>query len=286
MSCTKSYVGTIAGILAGSGQLDLTMQVKQYLPELCDSGFGGGTIQQLLDMSVGAKFDEDYANPHSDINIMDYAIGWRARPQGYAGPTTMLSALQNVQEMAFEHGARFDYRSPVSDVLGLVLERVSGRYLSELLRDLIWVPLGCEYSACITIDSNQQPLSNGGLCTSLRDFARFGQLVLNGGVHEGQQLIPAGWVQDCQAGDADSIRAWQASSYVNRVPGGVYRNQWWCRDRAAGVLMASGIHGQNLYVHPPSGTVVAKFSSQPEPRNDEVFGLQFALLAAIANSYL
>ena len=285
MSCTKSVVGTLTGVLLHSGKLSLDARVVDLLPALGDSAFAEGTVRQLLDMNVGTAFDENYADPDSQINQLDFAIGWRDRPRDYDGPMHLLAALNELDTLAFEHGHRFSYRSPVTDVLGLVLERASRLPLAELIRETLWAPLGCEWDACITVDDQLAPLANGGLCTTLRDFARFGQLVLDRGQHLGEALIPADWIDDCRHGDAHSIGAWQISDYADRAPAGNYRNQWWCRNVHEGVLMASGIHGQNLYIDPVSRTVIAKFSSQPEPRNDAVFNLQFALLEAIARAY-
>ena len=282
MSCTKSYVGVMVGIRAHGGAIDLDAAIEDYLPELGETGFAGGTIQQHLDMNVGTKFVEDYTDPNADINNMDFAVGWRPAPTGYDGPDTLQSLLASISERAYSHDERFDYRSPITDVLGLLLERVSEKPLAELLRDLLWEPMGCEWDACITVDRERRALANGGLCTSLRDFARFGQLMVQNGFAQGRHLVPEAWVHDCRHGDDTCFDAWTASAFVDRAPNGHYRNQWWCRDRDKGVLLASGIHGQSLYIDPTVSVVIAKFSSQPEARDEATFNLQFALFEAIA----
>ena len=285
MSCTKSYVGVMVGILADAGTIDLDATIDHYLPELGETGFAGGTIQQHLDMSVGTKFIEDYTDPNADINMMDFAVGWRPAPAGYEGPDTLQSLVASINERAYAHGAHFDYRSPISDVLGMLLERVSEKSLAELLRDLLWEPMGCEWDACITVDRERQALANGGLCTTLRDFARFGRLMVQNGFAQGRQIIPEAWIRDCRHGDDTCFNAWTASTFVQRAPNGHYRNQWWCRDRDKGVLLASGIHGQSLYIDPTVNVVIAKFSSQPEARDEMTFNLQFKLFEAVADHF-
>ena len=282
MSCTKSYIGVLVGIAVEEGLIDLDAAIEHYLPPLSDAGFGGGTVQQHLDMSVGAAFVEDYDDPSAAINDMDYAVGWRPPPAGYIGPDSLLGFLQNIRGRAYPHGSHFDYRSPISDVLGVLLETVSGQRIERLLSEWLWQPLGCERDAYITVDSEGRALANGGLCTSLRDLALFGQMMLDNGAVGGQQLVPKAWVASCRQGSDVCVAAWRASAYVERAPNGHYRNQWWCREGTRGVLLASGIHGQALYIDPVARLVIAKFSSQPQARDIETFNLQFALFEAIA----
>lgn len=282
MSCTKSYIGVLVGIAVDQGWIDLDTPIERYLPQLSDTGFAGGTVQQHLDMSVGVAFDEDYADPNAAINHMDYAIGWRPAPEGYAGPDSLVKFLQGLKGSVYTHGSHFDYRSPISDVLGLLLESVSGQRIAELLMQRLWQPLGCEWDAYITVDGQGQALADGDLCTSLRDLARCGQMMLDNGEVAGRQVVPTAWVASCRYGDAACFASWRASAFVERAPNGHYRNQWWCRERTRGVLLASGMHGQALYIDPVAQLVIAKFSSQPQARDTEIFNLQFALFETIA----
>ena len=282
MSCTKSYIGVLVGMAVHEETIDLDTAIEHYLPQLADTGFAGGTVQQHLDMSVGVAFDEDYADPDAAINYMDYAVGWRSAPEGYTGPDSLLKFLQGLTDRSFTHGSYFDYRSPITDVLGLLLETVSGRRIAELLSARLWQPLDCEADAYITVDRERRALANGGLCASLRDLARFGQMMLDNGVVAGRQVVPKAWVESCRYGDDACFAAWCASAFVERAPYGHYRNQWWCRERTRGVLLASGIHGQALYIDPVAQLVIAKFSSQPHARDTHTFNLQFALFETIA----
>ncbi len=285
MSCTKSLIGVLVGMAAHEGAIDLDTEIEYYLPQLADTGFAGATVQQHLDMSVGVGFDEDYADPDAAINHMDYAVGWRPRPEGYDGPDSLVTFLQSIRTRAYHHGSYFDYRSPITDVLGLLVEKVSGRRIADLLAERLWHPLGCEFDAYITVDDEGQALANGGLCTSLRDLARFGQMMLDDGRVAGRQIVPRSWVTSCRHGDDACFAAWRASAFVERAPNGHYRNQWWCRERTRGVLLASGIHGQALYIDPQAQLVIAKFSSQPQARDTETFNLQFALCETIASYF-
>ncbi len=282
MSCTKSYIGVLVGIVAHEGLIDLNTEIEHYLPQLAGTGFAGGTVQQHLDMSVGVAFNENYSDATAAINHLDYAVGWRPAPEDYVGPKSLVGFLKGMKDSAYTHGSYFDYRSPISDVLGLLLETVSGKSLAELLSEHLWRPLGCEWDSCFTVDDEGQALADGGLCASLRDLARFGQLMLDNGEVSDRQIVPRSWVASCRYGDEASFDAWRASAFVDRAPNGNYRNQWWCRERTTGVLLASGIHGQALYIDPSAQLVVAKFSSQPQPRDTEIFNLQFALFETLA----
>ncbi|HXZ06868.1 MAG TPA: 6-aminohexanoate hydrolase, partial [Paraburkholderia sp.] len=119
-----------------------------------------------------------------------------------------------------------------------------------------------------------------GLCMTARDLARVGELVRQRGMVDGRRLIPAEWMDDTVYGG--SVEAWRQGSFAEWLPGGKYRNKWYQLGNASGACFAVGIHGQWLYVDPLRETVIAKFSSQPLPTDNDVKHLNLALFEAIA----
>jgi CubicO group peptidase (beta-lactamase class C family) len=265
MSVSKSVVSTVAGILAGQGLLDPGARVEQIVPKLAGTSFTGATVQHLLDMRAGTRFDESYENPQADVRTYERVYLWRPdgpepRPAG---------ALQYYATMVNdgEHGGPFRYRSILTDVLGWVLEKAGGARLHQLIAALVWQPMGAEFDAEITVDGQGNAMADGGVCATLRDLGRFGLLFAEGGqgrAARGRRVVPAGWVADTIAGAPDGPQAFAAAGDAPGFPAGAhYRNCWWVREPAVPFFHASGINGQNVFVHVPSQTVVVKLSTWP-----------------------
>jgi CubicO group peptidase (beta-lactamase class C family) len=124
--------------------------------------------------------------------------------------------------------------------------------------------MGAEFDAEITVDSRGNPMADGGICATLRDVARFGQLYLQGGRAGDRVIVPGAWIDDTIRGAPDGAQAFVAGDHPpGYLPGAHYRNCWWVRDPAVPFFHASGINGQNVFVHVPSQTVVAKLSTWP-----------------------
>jgi CubicO group peptidase (beta-lactamase class C family) len=266
MSVSKSLVGTVAGALIASGELDQSRPVTDYVPALGNSGYGGATVRNLLDMRSGIRFSEDYLNPGAEVRLIEQAIGWA--PRAHAGvPGTMYDFLLTLQQQR-PHGGPFEYRSCETDVLGWVCEEASGVRMPELTSRLLWSRLGAESDAAIAVDSAGAAMFDGGLCTTLRDLARFGtMLVQRGQSMTGEQIVPEWWIEDALRGDPDSRQAFADSPTVSLMPGGMYRNQFWLPFPDRNVLLCLGIHGQMVYANCDTGLVCAKLSSWPEPQH-------------------
>jgi CubicO group peptidase (beta-lactamase class C family) len=279
-SVSKSIVGTLAGIFVSRGLLDPAQPVTDYVPDLAGSSFEGATVRQVLDMRTGTRFSEEYTDLKAEIRQYEQVIGWRPQtdPQTAADLWEYICQLGNARP----HGAPFEYRSILTDLLGWILECVGGARLPELLGRELWSRLGAERDAEISIDGRGHPVADGGISVTLRDLARFGQAYLQEGFFNGAQVVPAAWVRDCRHGDDEAVAAFAASESAARYPRGLYRDQWWVVDRGRGVLLASGIHGQSVYVDPPSQTVVAKLSTWPEALDLELAADTVRAFAAIA----
>ncbi|MBL9035314.1 MAG: serine hydrolase [Rhodospirillaceae bacterium] len=277
-SVVKSFTSTLIGIFAGRGLIDIAKPVTHYLPELVSCGYAGATVSQVLDMRSGVKFDEDYLAPDSEVAQLDRASGWKPRKD--AADTLSTKGLILTLKQERPHGGPMLYRSIETEVLGWILSRVSGLSLAQLLSAELWQPMGAEYDANITIDDEGTALADGGLCASLRDYARFGQLFLDNGAIGGRQIVPESWVAGCRTGDVEAFKPNYIERY-RRFPNAAYSRQWWVLDSRAGTHSARGIYGQLIHVEPRRRLVVAKLSSWPDPVNDDLSASTYLAIDAI-----
>ena len=190
MSVTKSFVGTVAEILIAEGALDDAKLVSHYVPELSDSAFGSATVRQVMDMTAALDYNENYADPESDIWQYAAAGDPTPKPDSYTGPGNFYEFLQGVEQEGI-HGDAFIYKSINTDALAWVIARATGKDFIDHLSERIWKRLGMDQEADMMIDSLGTPFSAGGLSLSLRDAARFGQTLLQNGEWQGEQVIPA-----------------------------------------------------------------------------------------------
>jgi CubicO group peptidase (beta-lactamase class C family) len=268
MSVSKSMLGLLAGALVARGLLDPERLVTDMIPELADTAYRGTTIRQLLDMRAGVAFDENYLATTGAIVAYRKSTGWNPLEPGET-PSDLRGYYREMVDTAGAHGGPFHYVSPNTDLLGWVIERAANRRFGDLMSWLIWKPMGAARSAYITVDRLGAPRCAGGMCVTLEDLARVGQLIVEGGSREGREIIPAAWIDDIVAqGDPD---AWAAGDLVQYFPGLPmhYRSQWYVLRRQQPVLMGFGIHGQYLFVDRQQQIVIAKLSSQDLPLDPE-----------------
>ncbi|HET9125637.1 MAG TPA: serine hydrolase [Solirubrobacteraceae bacterium] len=278
-SVSKSITGVLTGILVERGMLNPEDEVGLHIPELAGTSFAGATVRHLLDMRAGTRFDETYEDPGSDIRESEMQFGWAPCPDGSPAPDalTYLARLGNQRE----HGGRFEYRSILTDVLGHVLERAAGAPLNDLLGRHLWGPLGAACDAEVTVDGRGFPVSDGGICVTLRDLGRFAQMVLDNGMVEDRAIVPAAWIADTVRGGPDSATAFAADEHSADFPGGHYRNQWWVPGDGS-TLIGLGIHGQFVYVDWATRTAGVKLSTWPTPLDDHERVMTIAAFRAIA----
>lgn len=273
-SVSKSVTALLSGILTDRGLFDPDAPVAEYLPDAARGAYRDCTMRHVLDMTVAMDFEENYTDPRGEFIKYREASAWN--PVDQRGPGPDLEAfLMSIRPGSEPHGTAFRYRSPNSDVLGLVLERAAGEPLAALFSKYLWQPLGAPGEAYITVDRSGLARGAGGLCVTLHDLARVGQLIVDGGEVRGRRLVSAAWINDTlRNGDR---AAWQSGDFSGLFPEGKYRNQWYQTGYADGSVCAIGIHGQYLYVSPRRSVVIAKLSSMPDPLNDPV---EQAVLAA------
>ena len=267
-SVAKSFTSALIGIALQEGKIkSLDEPITNYLPELLkkDLRFEHVTIQSVLDMRSGIRFNEKYINLNADV--------WK---MAFSNDLTRF-----VQNLTVEKPAgKFAYKSVNSQILGMIVERAVGKKLSSYLTEKIWQPLGMESSALWNIDDPKKEEVKGFCClnATARDFARFGSLYLHKGNWHGQQILPESWVEKC--------------SIDTLVSNGFYKNQWWMyryfpqfsdnvlaekeRIKSNGTIfktekqqyvvvpakmkayIAKGILGQSIYVNPETHVVIVR----------------------------
>lgn len=278
-SVGKSLIGILVGIFASRGQLDIAAPITDYLPDLKDTAYLGATVQQVLNMTSGVAFDETYTDPYSDIGRIDVACGWKAKPENDTRhwPTSVWEVVLGLKAKEAEHGARFSYRSIETDVLAFVLERVAGQRLPDIVSRDLWQPLGAEESGNYTVDAAGYALADGGFNATLRDYARFGEMLTQDGFFNNRQIVPAEWVRQCRFGDHDKF----TGDYRVATPNGAYQNQFWHEDHRTPVLLARGVFGQLIYSDPQAGFTAVKLSSWPDFRDAQLLRETLAAINAV-----
>jgi CubicO group peptidase (beta-lactamase class C family) len=271
-SMSKSLASAAFGILVAEGKVNLQDSPAKYIPELKGSGFERVTIQQVLDHATSLDFHETYTDLDSDF-ARYYApalnLGWMP---GAADVQPQNAEIYGVHDFLGRFikpdlqrvpGDNFDYNSSNADVLGWLISRISGQPFQDYIQQHIWSKLGAEHDGFIAVDRAYMPAVTGGMNSTTRDAARFGMMIRDRGSFNGQQVLPASWV-DATLDVTDKLRnnmavnpKYQEESWT------AYHNMWWLLDTDAGEYCAVGIHGQVIYINLKADTVMVWFSSQP-----------------------
>lgn len=260
-SVAKSFLAALFGVLHAEGAFaSLDDPVTQYAPALTGSAYDGATIRDVLTMSSGVAFNEDYLDFNSDINKMGRVLALGGSMDGFAAGLTARAA---------DPGARFHYVSIDTHVIGMVIRGATGKDIPELLEDRILAPLGLEAAPYYLTDGEGVSFVLGGLNLRTRDYARFGQMVLQGGKWQGVQVVPEDWVI--------------AMTSPQARDGSAYGFQWWIPANASpGEVMAQGIYGQYIYINPGLGVVIAVNSADRGFEEPGVNAGNIAMLRAMA----
>ncbi len=247
-SVAKSFTATLIGIALDEGRIkSLQDPIRLYLPELSSAAFTGVTIEHVLQMSSGVKFDENYTDPKSDINRMTTQVP----------PLTYLQYINTLQR---EHtpGTFNHYASINTQLLGILLVRVTNQSLTDYMTDRLWHPLGMEHKGLWVLDEQGIELAMGGMAASARDYAKLGLLYLNKGMRGKQRILPEGWVERAVTPDKPHLMPGTNPNSSN-VSG--YQYQWWTPRDWDGDFLARGIWGQTVYVHPRNRVVIVKLAA-------------------------
>ena len=263
-SMSKSLTGTTVDILAAEGKIDLEKPTLHYLPELKGSAWDGTTVQMVQNMLVGIEFDERYDDPKSDAYKFARVSHFVEIPNLPSEFENVLDYVKSVKK-GRDHDELFHYVSLNTEVLGMIITKVTGKKPSEVMSEKIWSKLGAEQNAFVVQDPNGYELVSAAINTNLRDAGRFGQMMLNDGYYNGQQIVPKVMVEKIKKGGsiekfADSKRGKQFKNFH-------YTDQWWHTDKTA--FFAKGLFGQWIYVDPALDLVIVKMTTSDIPTSTE-----------------
>ncbi|MDA8962068.1 beta-lactamase family protein, partial [Congregibacter sp.] len=281
-SVTKSFVGALMGVVVERGAVDVDALLSNYLPEMSSSAWEGTTVRHLLDMTAGASYAEDYTDLQTDFWKESSVVGWKPPfPDGETASTLLEYAAKREGKDQTD-GKPFHYKTLTTNVLGLLISRVLGEDLGDILNRELWSKLKTRNDANVVVDPAGNLYMGAGMSASTRDLACFGMMIVNGGRLGGVQVAPESWIEDTIRGEENSHANFLASDYAEM---GLdhYRNQFWVKDAKKGVLLALGIHGQIIYMDCSSGLVIVKLSTQPDAVDLAVFMEAFSAMDAIAD---
>ncbi|OHB31642.1 MAG: serine hydrolase [Phenylobacterium sp. RIFCSPHIGHO2_01_FULL_69_31] len=259
-SVAKSVTSTLVGAAIQDGKIkSLNAPVTDYIPELKGSGYDGVTVRQLLMMSSGVKWNEDYTDPKSDVA---QSTALPLEP-GKNPLVTYMSRLPR----AHTPGTMFNYNTGETDLVGILVSNAVGKSLSQYASEKLWKPYGMERDAIWMVDPAGH--ERGGCCLSitLRDYARVGQFILDGGVADGQQILPPGWTAEATTPQITSGTRERGYGYF-----------WWMPD--SGAFEARGIFGQSITVFRDERIVIVTNAAWPNATGRELSMARNAFLAA------
>jgi CubicO group peptidase (beta-lactamase class C family) len=261
-SVAKSFTSTLVGAALRDGSIhSLDDKVTRYIPELAAGAYRDVTVRQLLTMTSGVRWNEDYVDPKSDVAMMYEG----RREPGVPLLVTYMAPLPR----EFPPGERWAYKTGETDLIGILVTRATGKTLAAYLSEKIWKPYGMATDALWLKDEIDGTEAGGsGVSATLADYSRLGQFLLDGGVADGRAVLADGWIADATHKHADI-----------GAPGRGYGYQWWTYDD--GAFAGIGIFGQLLYVDPARHLVIVQLAAWPVATNDEQARARTAFVQAV-----
>lgn len=268
-SVAKSFVSAMIGIALEDGLIDSVHDpITRYIPELAGSAYDGVSIEDILEMSSGASWDEDYGDPTSDITRFGAAIVFGYSQDEFAATL----------ERDREPGTYNRYNSTDTQVLGMLLVRTTGMSLAEYTEVKLWKPMQMEHDAYWITDEPGMELAFGGLNATLRDYARFGEMYRNGGRWNGRQIVPEPWVKRSTVPNKPHLQPGEQPGSESIFG---YGYQWWMPPEGdEGEYSAIGVYNQFVYVNPTRDVVIAKTSANQAYGVDETTDREIETLSA------
>lgn len=251
-SVAKSFTSTLVGAALKDGYIkSLDDKVTTYIPGLRGSAYDDVSVRQLLTMTSGVKWNEDYTDPKSDVAQFNLQ-------QPVAGEDITVSYMKTLPREA-PAGSKWVYKTGETNLIGVLVSSATGKTLSDYLSEKIWRPFGMEQDAVWMLGPTGHEISGCCISASLKDYARLGQFVLNGGVAGGQKVLPDDWLASATTKQADID-----------LPGRGYGYQWWTNDD--GSFAAQGIFGQGIFIDPKRKLVIASNGNWPTATDPEGVG--------------
>lgn len=266
-SVTKSITSTLLGAAIRDGHIkSLDEPVTRYIPELAGSVYDAVNLRQLLTMTSGVQWNEDYSDPKSDVSVRNFAAADQ--------PGDPVINYMRRLTRAHPPGTRFNYNTGETDLVGYVVRRAIGRPLSDYLAERIWKPFGMEHEANWLLDRSGNDVGGCCLSMSLRDYGRFGMFMLRKGtLPDGRHVLPDDWI-------ADATR-----EHTEAYPGMGYGYLWWV-PRPGLSYDADGIFGQLIHVVPSQELVIVHNSAWPRPVGRDLSSARIAFIMAAQRAAL
>ncbi|SFR42424.1 CubicO group peptidase, beta-lactamase class C family [Marinobacter daqiaonensis] len=243
-SVAKSFTSTLVGAAVKDGHIrSIEDKVSDYIPDLRGSAYDNVTIRQLLTMTSGVKWNEDYADPESDVALFNTH---KADP----GVDATVSYMRQLESEATP-GTKWVYKTGETNLIGVLVSSATGKNLSDYFSEKVWRPFGMEQDASWLLGPTGHEISGCCVQASTRDYARFGMFILGGGVANGEPVLPDGWIAEATMKHADT-----------GSPDYGYGYQWWTLDD--GAFMARGIFGQAIFIDPKRQLVIASNGNWPQ----------------------
>lgn len=257
MSASKSLTSTLFSTFVDDGSVELDKNIGDYVPEAVGTAWQDVKVREVLDMTSDVQYREEFDNPEAQVWAHESAVGWRNVGQGKA--STNREFLYTMDKMT-ETDGKFHYRSSETDMLGQIMENVSGVGSAELFSQRIWSKLGAEEDAQCMVDREGACVMMGGFGTTLRDLGRWGQMIANDGYFNGQQIISKDWVERVRSGGHE-----QFEHYTGMLPKGAYSAQFWITDHERKITSALGYAGQQVYIDKDINLVIVRLSTWDTP---------------------
>ncbi|MDC3072158.1 beta-lactamase family protein [bacterium] len=281
-SISKSLTSLLTGILIDKKIININSLVSKILPETIGSAYENATIRNILDMNIASNFIEDYCGEAEIFKRYRSSTGWDVfsseNDNTFEGLHNFLSKMP---KSSGEHGKKYHYCSPHSDLLGWIIERSSGEKFSKIISELLFKPSGINYESNVTVDKFGAPRSAGGISISPYDLILVSELVRNNGYNINGQIIPEEWIKDIKEFKDNSCYLKQDD--LKRFPNGNYRSKWYQTGFEDGEFCAIGIHGQNIWINPKKELTIIRLSSSNEPIDINTEELMFSVFRDIGN---
>jgi CubicO group peptidase (beta-lactamase class C family) len=243
-SVAKSFSSTLVGAAIKDGYIkSIDDKVSVYIPDLKGSAYDDVSIKQLLTMTSGVKWNEDYGDPKSDVALFNTH---KAEP----GVDVTVSYMRKLPREA-PAGTKWVYKTGETNLIGVLVSSATKKKLSAYLSEKIWAPFGMEQDASWLLGSTGHEISGCCIQASTRDYARMGLFMLGGGVADGKSVLPDGWIAAATTKQAD----------IGDVENG-YGYQWWTVND--GSYAAQGIFGQGIFIDPKRKLIIASNSNWPQ----------------------
>jgi len=272
-SVAKSIVSVLLGIAIEEGKIkSVTETVDQYLPQLKGSGYEGVKIVDVLQMSSGVGFDENYGDFWSDINRWSRGFALGDSQDEFA------ASLKRV----VEPGTVYDYISLDTHVLGMLVVKTTGKSLSNYMQEKLWQPMGAEFDAQWICDDEAMEIAFGGLNVALRDYLKFGLMVCNDGFFNESQIVSKKWLEESRTVEKEHLRKVADGSTD-------YGYQWWLPVGDGSEMVARGHSGQYIYINLKSKTVIAQNSANIHNNDKSYLYSNFPIILSFfraVNDYL